>query len=320
MNTLDKYLNTFQKLRIDRAHGIAPHKPILLISVLQSFQNKSITTNRIYITPELVALFKANWSLLVSSKHDCKFSLPFFYLTSDKFWRLVPKSGYENLIKFSASMRSFVNLNVAVDYAIIEKDLFLLLTDKRNISILINFLLDNYFPDTKGNFKNSIKKQYDLFNELEIKILENDPEEYSSELKSLIKNKEEEEIFLRSNIFKREIPKIYNYTCCISRMRVDTINDISMIDACHIKPFSLSYNDTISNGIALCPNLHRAFDRGLITIDDRFRVIVSGAFKENKSDYSIRKYNNQEIILPNDSTYYPSQLSLEWHWQNRFIE
>ncbi|WP_201288840.1 HNH endonuclease signature motif containing protein [Polaribacter septentrionalilitoris] len=40
-----------------------------------------------------------------------------------------------------------------------------------------------------------------------------------------------------------------------------------MIDACHIVPFSISNDDTIPIGISLSPNLYRAFDRGLITIN-----------------------------------------------------
>jgi len=73
-----------------------------------------------------------------------------------------------------------------------------------------------------------------------------------------------EEVFIRSGIFKREIPKLYNNTCAISQLRIDATANISMVDACHIVPFSEAYDDTLTNGIALCPNLHRAFDRGLI--------------------------------------------------------
>jgi putative restriction endonuclease len=63
---------------------------------------------------------------------------------------------------------------------------------------------------------------------------------------------EDEELFLRGGMFRREVPKIYNNKCCISDMRIDAIVNVSMIDACHIVPFSSSYNDTITNGIALC--------------------------------------------------------------------
>ena len=135
---LRKYLNGFKKLRIDRAHGIAPHKPILLISILQTFKSSFQKNQRIYITAELIALFKTNWSLLVTSKHDCRFALPFYHLTSDKFWKLIPKSGFEHILRLSASMRSFANLNAAVDCAVIEDDLMQLM---RIIKLLFQSLL-----------------------------------------------------------------------------------------------------------------------------------------------------------------------------------
>ncbi len=71
-----------------------------------------------------------------------------------------------------------------------------------------------------------------------------------------------------------------------------------MVDACHIIPLGESYYDTITNGIALFPNLHRAFDRGLIAIDNNYKVVVSKTFKEEVTNYSIRIFEGQEIMLP----------------------
>lgn len=315
---VSKYLSAFQKLRIDRAHGIAPHKPILLLSVLQTFQNGIIINNKIYVTPELVALFKSNWSLLVTSKHDCRFALPFYHLKGDLFWKLIAKVGFENILQLKSSMRSFVNLNAAVDYAVIDEELFLLMKDKKSNSLLSQFLLDEYFPKTKNNFGNSDKTQQKLLDDIEGKILREDATEYRKEIKKLIQQKNEEEIFLRGSLFKREIPKIYNNTCCISGMKIDATISISMVDACHIIPFSKSYNDTITNGIALCPNLHRAFDRGLIAIDNNYRVVVSKTFKEDETNYSIKVFENQKINLPKQEMYYPLIENIAWHKENIF--
>ncbi len=313
MDTLTKYLSTFQKLRVDRAHGIAPHKPVLLISLLQAFQNKIINSQRIYITPELVALFKTNWSLLVSSSHDCRFALPFYHLTSDAFWKLIPKPGFENILQLKASMRSFATLNAAVEFAVFNGDLLLLMKDKKSNNILQQFLLDEYFPETKNYFSNSTQGQQKIFDEIEGRILNEDAVEYSNEIKKLMQQQNEEEIFLRGCLFKREIPKIYNNTCCISGMKIDATISVSMVDACHIIPFSESYDDTITNGIALCPNLHRAFDRGLISIDDNFKVVVSKTFKEDETNYSIRIFENQQILLPKQRVFYPLMENLNWH-------
>lgn len=310
---LSKYLISFQKLRTDRSHGIAPHKPILLLSVLQIFQNGINDSAKIYITPELVALFKSNWSLLVKSNHDCRFSLPFYHLTSDKFWTLIPKPGFENILQLSSSMRSFANLNAAVDYAIIEDDLLALMKDRKSNGILKQHLLDEYFPNTKGNFSNSANGQQKIFDAIENKILNEPVDQYRQEVRELMQQKNEEEIFLRGSLFKREIPRIYSNACCISDMRIDATISVTMIDACHIVPFSVSYDDTIRNGIALCPNLHRAFDRGLIAIDINYKVVVSKLFREDETGYSIRSFEGKEIKLPNLKSHYPLKENFDWH-------
>ncbi|MFZ4401748.1 MAG: HNH endonuclease [Bacteroidales bacterium] len=305
MDTLQKYLIAFQKLRIDRSHGIAPHKPILLLSVLQSFQTGQIINSKIYITPELVTLFKSNWSLLVKTNHDCRISYPFYYLKSDKFWELIPKSGFDNINQMGSILKSFSNLNAAIDYAVIKDDLFLLMINEKANNILQKFLLDTYFFNAKADFSFSYKAQQYFFEDIENKILHEDANEYRKEIKQLIKQQNDEEIFIRGSLFKREIPKIYNNTCCISGMKIDATISVSMIDACHIVPFSVSFDDTITNGIALCPNLHRAFDRGLIAIDENYRVVVSNVFSEIESNYSLRKFEGKQILLPKEKNYYP---------------
>ncbi|MFN5209410.1 MAG: HNH endonuclease, partial [Bacteroidota bacterium] len=93
---------------------------------------------------------------------------------------------------------------------------------------------------------------------------------------------------------------------------------VSMIDACHIVPFSVSHDDTVSNGIALCPNLHRAFDRGLISIDNDYTVKISSLFREEENPYSIRHLEKKKILLPLNKKYYPSVNNLEWHRSNVF--
>ncbi len=314
--SLKTYLLTFKNLRTDKSHGIAPHKPILLISVLQTFQNGFQHDQQIYITPELVALFKTNWNLLVRTNHDCSFALPFYHLKSNKFWKLHPKYGFENIIQLTASMRNFAHLNAAIDYAIIDEDLCALMKDKKNNSLLLQFLLDEYFPKSKINFSISYDGQQELFDEIENKILKDSSEVYRQEIQKLLEQKNEEEIFLRRSLFRREIPKIYNNTCCISGMRIDATVNVSMIDACHIIPFRECYDDTVTNGIALCPNLHRAFDRGLIGIDENYRVIVSKFFKEVENIYSIKCFEGKEINLPKLTSYYPLKENFWWHRNN----
>jgi len=294
-----------------RAHfkyGKAPHKPIMLLSVLQAIRSNIIIQNQISITPELVYLFKTNWNTLVTTEHVCNFALPFWHLNNEKppFWNLVAKPGYEVFIKSQESVSSLGVLNTSIAYATLDADLFALMQNENSNRLLQQLLLDEYFKDTQNKLQRLEYKQDNLFDDVEGKILNETAEQYRTEIIELLAAKNEEEIFIRGGVFKREIPKIYNNTCCISGLRVEATANISMVDACHIIPFAESYDDTIQNGIALTPTLHRAFDRGLIGIDYNYRVIVSSHFKETVVSYCIRQFEGKEILLPENPKYYPS--------------
>lgn len=315
--SLDAYIRQFRHLHVSRSKGVpAPHKPVLLISVIDEVEGGRITSNKIYITPELVATFKENWSALVDSKvFEPRFALPFYHLdgkgkkNTDHFWHLVTFPGSEIALTSSDSIRSFAALKIAVDYATVDEELFLLFCEPKERTILRAVLLDTYFPLTKGNYLRSKRKQGNYISEIENKLLNEAPEKYKLE----IAKADEEEIFLRGGTFKKIVPRIYNYTCCISGLRIDSTSSVQMIDACHIIPFSESHDDTITNGISLCPNLHRAFDRGLISIDDNYRVVVSNAFVENESEYSIKQFEGKLISLPDKQGYLPSKTGLASH-------
>lgn len=150
-----------------------------------------------------------------------------------------------------------------------------------------------------------------------VSILYDNSEEYKrkiSELKNLVdENTFQEEVFMRKGLFKREVPKIYNNTFAISGLWIDALTNISMIDACHIVPFSEGYDDTLTNGIALCPNLHRAFDRGLISISDNYQVLINKNFIESRSIYNISQFEGKQIRLPNQTKFYPDINNIKKH-------
>jgi putative restriction endonuclease len=313
---LNYYLLKFEKLRRDRKNGGAPHKPVLLLSVINLFEVNPLQARQIYITPELITFFKSNWANLVDSDHHMTFALPFFHMKSDEFWKLKANPGCEKWVEAKTAMRSFSNLNTAVQCAEIDFELFQLLKDAACREILKLFLLEEYFPKTKCHYKNN--SLLNNLNNISKNIREESSTEYKQQLSKLKvqldNNSFEEEVFIRGSLFKREIPKIYNNTCSITGLRIDAVISVSMIDACHIVPFSESYDDTISNGIALCPNLHRAFDRGLISIDENYRVMISPVFSEPElSSHSILQFEGQCIRLPDMQKFFPAQENLANH-------
>jgi putative restriction endonuclease len=316
---LDYFVKAFTNLRRDTKNGGAPHKPILLLSIIHEYELGRISDNRIFITPELTHSFSVYWNQLVTTKHDKRFALPFFHLTGEKgnWWKLIPNLGCELWIDNAGSMRSFGNLSVAVAYGEIDLGLYSLLTNKECREVLKNALLKGYFYDQ------TIENQDDNYlNDLKNEL--NEPKsEYKNHLKNLKKILDPEtyqvEVYNRGTIFRREIVKLYDETCCMSGLRVSANFTITMVDACHIEQFAKTFNNHPTNGIALCPNLHRAFDRGAISIDNDYKIILSKSIKENvESEYSFHKLEGKSIILPSNSQYNPSLESFAWHRENIF--
>tara|TARA_R110000851_G_C13101390_1_gene568473 strand:+ start:12572 stop:13552 length:981 start_codon:yes stop_codon:yes gene_type:complete len=321
---LFKHVKSFKNLNrgFNKGLGRAPHKPILLLSIIQLIEKGHFNSNRIFITPELVSTFKNIWSKLVYTNHTPNFSLPFFHMRSEPFWFLVTKPGMEISLNKSKSIKSFKNLKDSIAFAEIDKELFVLL---KNDDLTRNFLLDvllmEYFQSTKNNYALTLVNEEEC--KIEKEILNEPKEDYQKHIQELKRVLDEdnfqEEIFIRGGLFKKTIPKIYNYKCCISGMKIDNTQNIQMVDACHIIPFSLSFDDTIPNGISLSPNLHRAFDRGLITINKDYIIRLSPTVIENDSSYSITQFEGNKILLPDKVIWYPSHESLGWHNKEVYI-
>lgn len=318
---LSFYHYAFTHLKFDKSKGDAPHKPVLLLSILQAFERKIITDSQIYISPELTDLFKTNWNLFVTTDHTLGFALPFYHLKNEKggWWELVPKPGCEIWLQNAGSMKTFGNLNAAVAYAQIDPNLASLLKSNESRLVLRKALVDTYFPGRTIDNQSTNSHLEDLKREM----LEDAPAEYHARLKSLKTRLDPEtyqiDVYSRDTLFRREIVRLYDDACCITGVRVSAPYSFSMVDACHIVPFYKTFNNHPTNGMALCPNLHRAFDKGAISIDDDYRVIVSQTFVENeKSAYSLKALAGTQIHLPKDRQYLPDLAAFAWHRENTF--
>ncbi len=75
---------------------------------------------------------------------------------------------------------------------------------------------------------------------------------------------------LRDISFKKRVLTAYGNQCAFSGIQ------LKLVDAAHIYPVSeLDSTDDTSNGLALSPMYHRAFDRGLITLNDEYQILIN---------------------------------------------
>lgn len=309
--TLLKYAKAFARLkRGGTKYGLAPHKPILLLSIIELIEKGTVTDNQILVDANLVGTFKENWLLLVNTPHQEDFTQPFYYLQNER----VAGEGYWFLqampsCQINAHIKSVSVLANVCQYGYLATDLWLLLNDPVKRNDLRQVLLDTYFSTTKYQLLNAKQQGQGYLNDQISDLLE-EPE---AKLKRVSKYTEED-VFVRNGLFKRLVPRVYQNQCSFTGMKLNNSFNYNFIDACHIVPFSLTHNDQISNGIALCPNLHRAFDRGLVSVHADYRILVSPHVTELvEHPYGLKKLAGQKILLPQTINHYPAQEVLEWH-------
>lgn len=72
--------------------------------------------------------------------------------------------------------------------------------------------------------------------------------------------------------FRQRVLYAYGNQCAITRVQ------LRLVDAAHILPVGAPGSaDHVSNGIALAPTYHRAFDAGLIYLDEKYRMRLNPA-------------------------------------------
>ena len=95
---------------------------------------------------------------------------------------------------------------------------------------------------------------------------------------------------------------------------------LPVLEAAHIKPYSLEGPNSIRNGILLRSDLHKLFDLGYVTVTPTLRLEVSSRLKaewENGREYYA--YDGKELTCrPRDAANFPSREFLQWHNENTF--
>ncbi len=124
---------------------------------------------------------------------------------------------------------------------------------------------------------------------------------------------------INQSFFRRSVLSAYDNACCITGL-----TGAKLLIASHIKPWSkcIDGNERTDTANGLCLNsLHdRAFDKGLFTLDEELKVVLSASLKnavphEVFTDYFIR-YEGRQIVLPERGR--PSEVFLSYHRENVF--
>ncbi len=146
---MNKYINSLINLHTNIQQGIkAPHKAIMLLSVIDLVEYGVIGSNRIEFSERLEQHFHHNWSRYVgqSDVFQPRVGTPFWHLKNEPFWRLVPYEGGDEAIAMHLQGNPCApgTTRKLIRYAEIDKELFDLLQDETNRAKLRTTLIKNY--------------------------------------------------------------------------------------------------------------------------------------------------------------------------------
>lgn len=322
MSKLDKYLKAFTSLHTDKGKNRypavtkyrAPHKPILLLSVIDLIEEGKIKNNLIELTPELGEIFMAYWSLVMPLDKKGKIVYPFFHLKREGFWKLIPNPGKYEILKSTTEVSSVYRLLDMIAGAKFEDDLFPILSNKKERNIFRTLLINHYFDESVADQLIIQSKVNVESYRYSLNLLKKDPRVFES-----LFNEEAYKEKVRDQGFRKAVVTAYDHRCSICGIRMRTPDGHTAVDGAHIIPWSVSKNDQPQNGISLCKLCHWTFDEGMISISIEYKILLSRNLNTNDNVAGhLITFEKREIFKPSDNYFWPAKESLEYHQSKVF--
>ncbi|MAK90073.1 MAG: hypothetical protein CMI08_17790 [Oceanospirillaceae bacterium] len=273
----------------------APHKPLLLLLALAAWQKGSKQVAFADIEAPLRNLLR-NWA--PPTKGSPQPELPYWYLQSDDLWQVLSDrelqrktSGFPTL----ASLRQ-------TSGSLCEDVQQWLTQDNSALFTIAWYLLEEYFLPTTYEA---------VLDDCGLSIPPPDSAgSFNTDTVSDILEKRK-----RSADFRRDVLKAYDYCCAVTGFEIRIGGGASIgCEAAHIQAHAFNGPDTVDNGLVLEPTLHLLFDRGIWSLSDDRRIIVSKEF--TGSDVALKRIRDMHGQLIRDPAPGYPQLNPEyirWH-------
>lgn len=298
----------------------APHKPFLLLAILDLLDTGRIQTNFIQLDSELVESFEVYWEKVMVGERRGNPVLPFFHLQHEGFWHLRSKPGMEQTLAHTHAIDTFQQLHKLVLGAEFDESLFAILQTPIGRTELRQVLIETYFatevrPALAEVGKITIESfQYSL--EMRGKVNDNADMRALREAVGGVGYLADS----RSVAFRRDVTNAYAHACAMCGLRLRTPEGYTVVDAAHIVPWSEGRIDHVRNGLALCKVHHWAFDNGLVTVQTNYQIRISPLVLESGdgAGQPLADLAERLIALPSQKELYPIACVLEWHAKEIF--
>jgi len=122
---------------------------------------------------------------------------------------------------------------------------------------------------------------------------------------------------VRDRVFRQVVLTAYDSRCAVTGLKLINGGGRAEVEAAHIRPVEADGPDIISNGLALSGTAHWMFDRGLISLGDDLRILIS---RHVNDPGGIEAMINRggKALAPDRRSDRPHPDFLRWHREHCF--
>jgi putative restriction endonuclease len=284
------------------------------MSIMDLIAQGAITENFIEPSFALVETFNGYWNSIMPMGAKTSMAHPFPRLQTDGFWQRIANPGYDPNADYNVT--SMVKLSQIYAGAKMDDELFQLMCNPEKREQLRAVLIKTYFA---SEIHQTLLAQGQINYEAY---------QYSKELLKVAeqtvcfetdKKESEQKKKVRDQGFRRAIITLYSHRCALCGIRMLTPEGHTIVEAAHVKPWSISYDDRPTNGMSLCKLCHWSFDKGLMSVGNDYEVLVSKRVQVDKNlPGHILTLSDRNIFTPDEHKFWPAQDNLTWHRKNLF--
>lgn len=120
----------------------------------------------------------------------------------------------------------------------------------------------------------------------------------------------------RDAAFATAVKAAYENTCAVTGLKIINGGGRPEVQAAHIRPVASAGPDSVRNGLALSGTVHWMFDRGLISLDEDYTILMA----EDRVPDPIHRMINPDLKLrlPVRAEFRPHPRFLEYHREHVF--
>lgn len=293
--TNDDILGLIRSLRTHRnGNRRAVHKPLLLLFAISRLLHgeRSVAFNDVKSALDPLLL---GYAPTVKGRHQPE--LPYWHLASDKLWVV---DNAEQLARQASGFPTMSALRGST--AGFPADIADAITSDSDLANqIVRLLLQEHFPATVHD---DLLSAFGLDVDASLVVKESRLD-YASDT-SVRRG--------RDPNFRQRVLSAYEYRCAFSGFRVAMNGQYTGCEAAHVQWHCYEGPDTIANGLALEPTVHKLFDIGAWSLTDDRCILVSRELTgDDQTIAQIRSRHGQPLLKPIQGEPQVNKNFIRWH-------